>query len=241
MTDNRRVRMLNGAKRKSQMIEPQCDAKCDRGELPKSKTVDRIGNMKNKINEKILDNTAWAELYGKFRTRLVNGLNGKYCFADREDAVEFAFDKLMHRKDVTAYGDKYPRTEKDWLFHLHWQARSFLSHIKSRYDLHAKYVETMSKELEDAFIPGLQGIALDAKTRAEALVKALKIFKAEQDISRRDLNIFVLRERFQIPSKKIAARYNITVDNVDVIKHRIGKLLRKYGPDCYARTLRRAA
>jgi len=189
----------------------------------------------------ILDNTAWAELYVKFRTLLINGLNGSYCFADREDAVEFAFDKLMHRKDVKAYGDKYPRTEKDWLSHLHWQAKSFLSHLKSRFDLHAKYVEVMSKELEDAFIPGLQGIALDSKTRSEALVRALEIFKAEQDISRRDLNVFVLRERLQMPSKKVAARYKLTVENVDVIKHRIGKLLRKYGPDCYFRALRRAA
>ena len=198
--------------------------------------------MKNKNNKKlILDNTAWAELYGKFRTRLINGLNSNYCFADREDAVEFAFDKLMHRKDINAYGDKYPRTEKDWLSHLHWQAKSFLSHLKSRFDLHAKYVEVMSKELEDAFIPGLQGIALDSKTRSEALVRALEIFKAEQDISRRDLNVFVLRERLQMPSKKVAARYNLTVENVDVIKHRIGKLLRKYGPDCYIRALRRAA
>ena len=198
--------------------------------------------MKNKNNKKlILDNTAWAELYGKFRTRLINGLNSNYCFADREDAVEFAFDKLMHRKDVKAYGDKYPRTEKDWLSHLHWQAKSFLSHLKSRFDLHVKYVEVMSKELEDAFIPGLQGIALDSKTRSEALAWALEIFKAEQDISRRDLNVFVLRERLQMPSKKVAARYNLTVENVDVIKHRIGKLLRKYGPDCYSRALRRAA
>ena len=99
----------------------------------------------------------------------------------------------------------------------------------------------MSKELEDAFIPGLQGIALDSKIQSEALVKALEIFKAEQDVSRRDIKVFVLRERFQIPSKKIAARYGLTVENVDVIKHRIGKLLRKYGPDCYARALRRAA
>ena len=198
--------------------------------------------MENKNNKKlILDNTAWAELYGKFRTRLINGLNSNYCFADREDAVEFAFDKLMHRKDVKAYGDKYPRSEKDWLSHLHWQAKSFLSHLKSRFDLHAKYVEVMSKELEDAFIPGLQGIALDSKTRSDALVRALEIFKAEQDISRRDLNVFVLRERLQMPSKKVAARYNLTVENVDVIKHRIGKLLRKYGPDCYSRALRRAA
>ena len=40
---------------------------------------------------------------------------------------------------------------------------------------------------------------------------------------------------------ELAARYGITADNVDVIKHRIGKLLKKYGPDCYARALRRAA
>ena len=62
-----------------------------------------------------------------------------------------------------------------------------------------------------------------------------------QPPTRRDLNIFVLRERLQVPSKEIAVRYNITVNNVDVIKHRIGNLLRKYGPDCYFRALRRAA
>ncbi len=147
----------------------------------------------------------------------------------------------MHRKDVGAYGDKYPQTEKDWLCHLHWQVRSFLSHLKSRSDIHAKYVETMSKELEDTFIPELQGIGLDSNIRSEALGKALEIFKAEQDISRRDLNILILRERLRMPSKKVAVHYNLTVDNVDVIKHRIGKLLRKYGRDCYLRALRRAA
>ncbi len=183
----------------------------------------------------------WADYYERFRSSLVNSLSSRYCIADREDAVEEAFHKLMHKKDVAAYGDRLPQTESDWYWNLHWQARSFLSHIKSRCELHAKYVETMSKELEDAFVPGLQGIALDSKTRAEALVKALEIFKAEQDISRRDLNVFVLRERLRMPSKKVAARYNLTVENVDVIKHRIGKLLRKYGRDCYLRALRRAA
>ena len=75
----------------------------------------------------------------------------------------------------------------------------------------------------------------------EKFVKALEIFKAEQDISRRDLNVFILRERLRMPSKKVAARYNLTVDPVAVIKHRIGKLLRKYGRDCYLRALSRAA
>ena len=189
----------------------------------------------------VLDNQTWAELYTKFRTRLVNSLNSCYSLADREDAVEFAFDKLMHRKDAEAYGDRFPQDEKDWYWNLHWQAKSFLSHIRYRSDLHAKYVEFMSKELEDVFVPGLQGVALDAETSAEALAKALEIFKTEQDISRRDLSVFILRQRFQMPSKEIAARYGITVDNVNVIKHRIGKLLEKHGPDCYDRALRRAA
>ena len=194
-----------------------------------------------KLDKMILDNQAWAELYGKFRARLINGLNSRYCLADREDAVEFAFDKLMHRKDAEAYGEKFPQTGKDWFWNLHWQAKSYLSHMKCRSDLHAKYVEFMSKELEGAFVPGLQGVALDEETRAEALVRALEIFKADHDISRRALNVFVLRERFQISSKEIASRYGLTVENVDVIKHRIGKLLKKHGPDCYSRALRRAA
>ena len=50
----------------------------------------------------VLDNQAWAELYTKFRPKLVNSLNSCYSLADREDAVEFAFDKLMHRKDAEA-------------------------------------------------------------------------------------------------------------------------------------------
>jgi len=213
-------------------------------ELTNSKTVDRFRGMKNinkKINKMIPDNEAWAKLYTKLYAKLVNGLNSRYCLADREDAVEFAFDKLMHRKDAEAYGEKFPQTEKDWFWNLHWQARSFLSHMKCRSAIHAKYVESLSKELEGTFVPGLQGADMDGKTRAEAIARALEIFKADHDISRRDLNVFVLRERFQVPSKKIAARYNLTVGNVDLIKHRIGKLLKKYGPDCYARAIRRAA
>ena len=199
--------------------------------------------IKNKMNanDKVLDNSDWVELYEKFRVQLVNGLSHYYCFADREDAVEFAFDKLMHRKDAAAYGDRFPQTEKDWLSHLHWQARSYLSRIKDRADRHAKYVESMSKELEGAFAPGLQGIFLDAKTRTEALVEALEIFRAEQDVSRRDFNVYLCRIH-GIPSKEIARNLcGVTANNVDQIKYRVGLLLQKYGPDCYVRALRRVA
>jgi hypothetical protein len=35
----------------------------------------------------------WGELYSKFRKSLLLKLSSHYCFADREDAVEYAFDK----------------------------------------------------------------------------------------------------------------------------------------------------
>ena len=73
------------------------------------------------------------------------------------------------------------------------------------------------------------------------LSKALELFKSEQDVSRRDLSVFILRASHEIPSKEVAARYGISEENVNVIKFRVGKLLRKYGPGCYDRVLRRAA
>ena len=87
------------------------------------------------------DSAAWAAIYAKMRRPLVNSLNRDYCLADREDAVEEAFHKLMHKKDAEAYGENMPQTEADWFGALRWQAKSFLSHMKERSARHAKYVE----------------------------------------------------------------------------------------------------
>ena len=186
------------------------------------------------------DIETWAAFHAKFFKPLVDSLNHAYCLADREDAVEDAFYKLMYRKDRAAY-DKEPSTERDWFNALYWQARAMLSHLRDRYERHAKYVEKTSKELEGAFAPGLQGAFLDAETHAEALAMALEIFKAEQDISLRDFNVYLSRIH-GVPSKEIARKLRgVTANNVDQIKHRVGLLLQKYGPDCYARALRRVA
>ena len=117
--------------------------------------------MKNKNNKKmILDNKAWAELYTKFCSKLVNGLNSHYCFADREDAVEFAFDKLMHRKDAAAYGEKYPQSEKDWFWHLHWQARSFLAHLRIVPNAMRSILNFFPKSLKAPLCPDSRALSL---------------------------------------------------------------------------------
>ena len=75
------------------------------------------------------DSAAWAAFYEKFFGPLVNSLNRAYDLADREDAVEEAFYKLMFKKDRDAY-EKVPETESDWFYALRWQARAELSHLR---------------------------------------------------------------------------------------------------------------
>ena len=180
------------------------------------------------------DDKTWAGYYSKFRNALVNSLSHSYCLADREDAVEEAFDKLMHRKDRLAWGLNLPQTEKDWFKNLWWQARASLSHMKERFVRNAKYMESAAKELEDVFVPVSQGVAMDSESLRLAIVRALVAFRRDQDVSRRDLAVYLGRVR-GIPAAQLAKKFRITANNVDQIRYRVGILLRKHGPRCFAR------
>jgi len=177
-------------------------------------------------------------MHEKFFAPLVNSLNHAYSFADREDAVEEAFYKLMFKKDRDAY-EKEPETEKDWFYALRWQARAALSHRRENAECHARYVEEAAKALADVFSCGHQGEEMDAEIRSRALARALETFRKEQDVSRRDLDIYVGIETGEASGRELAARYRLTSDNVYVIKYRVGRLLRKHGPRCFERALKK--
>ena len=185
--------------------------------------------------------TMWGEIYGKYRTRLVSSLSSRYCLADREDAVENAFDKLMNKKDPASYGDKMPASAEAWVKVLYWQARSFLSHMNERSQIHAKCVEKMAKELEEAFVPANQGAFLDAEVHSLALPLALEIFRKDQDVSLRDLGIYVGFAAKRIPAKIVAKEFNVSDCNVGTIKFRVGNLLAKYGKKCFQAALKKVA
>jgi hypothetical protein len=185
--------------------------------------------------------TTWGEIYGKYRAKLVSSLSSRYCLADREDAVENAFDKLMNKKDPAAYGDKMPASAEAWAKVLYWQARSFLSHMNERSQIHAKCVEKMAKELEEAFVPANQGAFLDAEVHSRALPLALEIFRKDQDVSCRNLKIYLSSVYKKIPAKVIAEKFKISEDNVYVIKFRVGKLLEKHGKKYFQAALKKAA
>ncbi len=183
------------------------------------------------------DSKTWAELYAKHRDNLVACLNHAYCLADREDAVEEAFHKLMYKKDALAYGEKLPRTEKDWFNNLRWQARSALSHMKERSERHAKYVERAAEELENEFVTPTQALAIDGNLREMAVVRALDMLREEQDLSRRDIAVYMHRISGE-SSKKVAQVFGIKPNNVDQIKYRVSALLKKYGRCCFRRALK---
>ena len=177
-------------------------------------------------------------MHEKFFAPLVNSLNHAYSFADREDAVEEAFYKLMFKKDRDAYA-KEPETESDWFHALRWQARAELSHRRERAERHAKYVEEAAKALADVFACGYQGEDMDAEIHSRALVRALEMFRKDQDVSRRDLEIYTGIETGEVSGRELATRYRLTSDNVYVIKYRVGRLLRKYGPRYFKRALKK--
>lgn len=181
----------------------------------------------------------WAMMHAKFFRPLVE-MVCRYSIniADAEDAVEEAFYKLMYKKDLDAYGDKMPKTEKDWFWAIFWQARSYLSHLKDRCGVHAKYVMFIAPELQDAFASDHQGEEMDGDIRARALVRALETFKAEQDVSRRNLEIYVSRMMYGVPAKEVAKKHGITANNVDQITWRVGRLVRKHGPRHFEEALR---
>lgn len=184
------------------------------------------------------DSAAFGAMHEKFFAPLVNSLNHAYSFADREDAVEEAFYKLMFKKERDAY-EKEPETEKDWFYALRWQARAALSHRRESAECHARYVEEAAKALADVFACGHQGESMDADIHARALARALETFRKEQDVSRRDLDIYVGIETGEASGRELAARYRLTSDNVYVIKYRVGRLLRKHGPRYFERALKK--
>ena len=184
---------------------------------------------------------SWGRIYAKYRGQIVSRLSSWYSLADREDAVENAFDKLMNKKDPESYGDRMPASPEDWAKVLYWHARSFLSHMKEHSEIHAKYVERISKELEGSFACVDYGAFLDAAVDSRALASALDAFRKDLDISRRNFEVYVGVVMDKIPAKDLAKKFKISENNVHAIKFRVGKLLAKYGKSYFRAALKKAA
>ena len=170
----------------------------------------------------------WGKYYSKFRGELLQMLS-RYNPVDREDAVEFAFDKLMNRKSKEAYSGKVPSTELEWFWALYWQAKSYLGHMAEHEAVHERYVAKVGGEQDDLLFWGRQGELLDKETYSEALPIALNSLIKEHNLDRQKLEVFIALEVYRKPVKMVAEKYGLTENNVYQIKFRVGKILRKYG------------
>ena len=205
-----------------------------------------LDTMKMNFNpNKVFDSTTivdfpsrsiWGEYCSKFRGYLLASLSSYYCLADREDAVEYAFDKLMNKKAKEAYTNM-PETESAWFSTLYWQAKSYLSHMKEHGIVHAKYVEKMSKELEGAFSDGLQGVGMDEKAYHDALTLAMSNLKKDQDLCRRDISIFKAMYMYKKSAKSVAKKHKTTENNAYQINFRVKNIIGKYGKDYFKEAL----
>ena len=65
------------------------------------------------------------------------------------------------------------------------------------------------------------------------------MLRRDQDISRRDLVIYIGLAVRGISGKKLAARFGTNANNVYMIKFRVGNIIAKYGPRYFKEALRR--
>ncbi len=89
------------------------------------------------------------------------------------------------------------------------------------------------------FACGHQGEEFDHEILSRALVRALETLKEEQDISRRNLEIYICRKKYDMPAKEVATKFNIKANNVDQIVSRVKALVEKHGPRHFEAALRR--
>ena len=82
-------------------------------------------------------------------------------------------------------------------------------------------------------------VQTNGNLRSWSLVYTLEALKPEQDISRRNLSIYVCRMAGGMSSKEVAKKYGLKANNVDQIVWRVGRLVRKHGPRHFAAALRR--
>ena len=76
---------------------------------------------------------------------------------------------------------------------------------------------------------------------ARIIALALGSFRKGQDVSCRNLKIYLSSVCKKIPAKVIAEKFKISEDNVYVIKFRVGKILEKHGKKYFQAALKKAA
>ena len=185
----------------------------------------------------VLDSHTWERFYSSWFDLLVGKLGGRYSQAVREDAVAWAFFKLMYKKPASAYGH-LPESDDEWFCCLLWQAKAFLSHYH-------EHESTWQDHYENAFRDGYLTAApnavctIDEAVSKDAAYATLASLCSDVGMKPENVLAYVRRYLDGEPSAKVAAEIGITCNNLHQIRRRVEDLLASRGPQRYREIRRR--
>ena len=170
----------------------------------------------------------FSEIYDRWNTSLVNALNSKFSRADREDAVQHAFVKLMFDKDSDGY-KRVPETERDWYGNLLWQARAFLSHLA---DSKKTWDEYHKRAYDEGYMTSGTGVIctlddeIESKSAWETLYALCKEANMKDEIVAACIRWWLNDE----PSDLVERETGVKANYLYQLRYRIVALLKRNGP-----------
>lgn len=179
----------------------------------------------------------FGEFYNRWRESLVGALNWKYSRADREDAVQHAFIKLMFEKKSEDYA-RVPSTERDWYGNLLWQAKAYLSHLagsRKIWDAHHKnaYRKGCLTSGTGAYC------TIDDEVRAQALWETLYALCKEDKMSEKLVDACIRWWLNDEASSDVERETGIKANYLYQLRYRISARLSQKGPKRFREIRRR--
>lgn len=180
-------------------------------------------------------NEKWGEFYGAWRDDLVKSLGAGHAEGDCEDAVEYAFQKLIH-KQRKEYGH-VPETEAEWRNCVRWQAKAYLSHLYESRGVWSEYHRQAAFETQI----NAKGVAIcniDRDVRASAAFRTLRELCREAGMKDYYVEAYVRWYLNGEPSARVAADYHTNPNNLYAIRFKIEGLLAGKGRERFKRIQR---
>lgn len=191
------------------------------------------------VDDYSTSNNSLTSFYTKNWEKLVNALNHYYSQADREDAVQSVFVKVMSEFEHKKPEGILPETETELLYYIFNRARAHLSHMRVKRARRARIEIENAEDLAYALGYVRSDDAARTAEYSRALPLALDMAHKDGKVSKRDRKIFLAITTGKETVPSASRRYGVTEGNTYKIVCCVKKVLRddSHGPNYLARAL----